>query len=98
DASEANTTQARHGHRLALLRCHTYRQCGEHESEWQENLARNLRRNSPCQRDQSSSLVTQLDAQPPICSIEQSCVRHAFTMHWDDSLWRYVMSNPSLRQ
>jgi hypothetical protein len=26
-------------------------------AEWQENLARNLRRDSPCQRDQNSSLT-----------------------------------------
>jgi len=44
------------------------------------------------------SVARSLDAQQSICSIEQSCVRHAFKMHWNDSLSRYVMWNPSLRQ
>jgi hypothetical protein len=28
---------------------------------------------------------------------DRACVRHALKMHWNDSLLRYVMLSPSLR-
>jgi hypothetical protein len=39
-----------------------------------------------------------LDVQQSICSNEQICGQHAFKMHWNDSLRRYWMLSPSLRQ
>jgi hypothetical protein len=42
NAQEADTPQARAGHRMALLRLDARSQCGEYEPAWQSNLARNL--------------------------------------------------------